>query len=204
MLEQRIQQQFYDSADLKVQSAELLARPIHAAATAVLGAITAGGKVLAWGHGASFADAQRIVAALVGRFERDRPALAALTLGADATVLQAAATLSPSGTDPAALAARQLQALGVSGDVLVLLVAELPVALAGLRGLVEAAHDKDMTVLLLTGRDAEPLAAGLSEADVHLPVNHERTIRVQEVHTLALHCICDAVDLQLMGEDELT
>ncbi len=197
MLEQRIQQQFYESADLKVQSADALARPISDAAVAVLGAITSGGKVLALGVGASFVDAQALTAAFVGRFERERPPLAAVALGSDAGVVQG---LIADNSDVSMLAIKQLQALGAPGDVLLLVAAAVPNSLAAV---VQVAHDKDMTVVAFTGRVTEALAMALAETDVHVAVSHDRIVRVQEVHALALHCLCDAVDHQLMGEQEL-
>ncbi len=198
MVEQRIQQQFFESADLTVQLAESLARPINDAATAVLGAITAGGKVFAYGSGASMADAQRVVAALVGQFERDRPALAAVNLLGDVSVV--AALL---GSDSMAhAAAKQLQALAAPEDVLLVVVADQPPD--SITALIAAAHDKEMVVVALTGRSPGVVAQALGEADVHMAVAHERVARIQEIHVLALHCLCDAVDLQLMGEQDLT
>ncbi len=201
MVEQRIQQQFYESADLTVQLAESLARPISDAAAAVLGAITAGGKVLAFGPGSSFADAQRFVAAFVGRFERERPSLAAMVLGGDAALATALAE-SSSPEHPMLLAAtKQLQALSAPGDVLLVIAADTPPK--AIASLVAAAHDKEMSIIVLSGRSSQALAQALGETDVHIAVMHERVARIQEIHVLALHCLCDAVDLQLMGEQEL-
>jgi D-sedoheptulose 7-phosphate isomerase len=196
MLEQRIQQQFFESADLKYQSAEVLARPVSDAAAAVLGCITAGGKVMALGVGLAASQAQQFAAALVGRFERERLPLAALALGAEGALL---AALCESDGPPAA-AARQVHALGQPADVLVVLDASgrSPQALA----VVDAARAKDMTVVALTGCGHDALAQRLQETDVHVCVPHERPARVQEVHQLVLHCLCDAVDLQLLGEQE--
>lgn len=196
MLEQRIQQQFFDSADLKVQAAETLTRPIAAAAQAVLGCITAGGKVLLAGQGASLADAQHFTAQFVGRFDRDRPGLAAIALGADAAT--ASALAGDAGYELAA--AKQVQALGVPGDVLIVLGTDgdSPTLLAA----AQAAQARDITVVALTGRDGGRLAAALGETDVHIAVPHDRAARIHEVHALALHCICDAVDLQLIGEQD--
>jgi D-sedoheptulose 7-phosphate isomerase len=196
MLEQRIQQQFFDSADLKNQAAEMLSRPIADAVNAVLGCITAGGKLMLCGQGASQGSAQQFAAQFVGRFERERPGLAAVVLGSDSTVLRA---LLDDG-DPTQALAKQVQALGMPGDVLMLLssAAEAPALVAAL----QAAHQKDITVVALTGRDAGSLARQLAETDVQVAVPHDRAARIQEVHMLALHCICDAVDLQLMGEQE--
>lgn len=194
MLEPRIQQHFFDSADLKYQVAESLARPIADAATAVLGCLTAGGKVLAAGLDLSAADAQRLVACLVGRFERPRPGLAALALNEGAVV---SAALAREGEG--ALAA-QVQALGSPGDVLVLLATLPPGAAEQLA--VAAAHDKDMSVVFFGGRDVTALRDAMQETDVLMPVPHERAARVREIHALALHCLLDAVDVQLLGEQE--
>ena len=196
MLEQRIQQQFFDSADLKYQAAETLARPIADAAQAVLGCITAGGKLLLCGTGASASAAQQFAAQFVGRFERDRPGLAALALGADAALLT---TIADEG-DYAQLFAKQVRALGAPGDLLVVLAHQG--SGAALLAAVQAAHEQDMTVIALTGNGGGPLGAALAETDVHICVPHERAIRIQEVHGLAMHCICDAVDLQLLGEQD--
>lgn len=197
MLEQRIQQQFFDSADLQYQAAETLSRPIADAVTAVLGCITAGGKVLACGSGVSSLDAQRFAAQFIGRFERDRPGLAALALGGDVALLAALVDEA----EPAQHYAKQVQALGVPGDVLLVLSVQgdSPSVLAA----AEAAHGKDMTVVALTGREGGRLKAALTETDVHIAVPHDRAVRIQEVHALALHCICDAVDLQLMGDQDI-
>jgi len=196
MLEQRIQQQFFDSADLKYQAAEALTRPIADAVQAVLGCITAGGKLLACGSGAAAADAQHFAAQLVGCFERDRPALAAIALGADGALMSAMAEEA----DASQLYVKPLRALGNPGDILVALSAtgQSPAVLAA----VDAAHDQDMTVIALTGRGGGALGARLAETDVHICVPHDRAVRIQEVHQLALHCICDAVDLQLLGEQD--
>lgn len=196
MLEQRIQQQFFDSADLKYQAAEVLARPIADAAQAVLGCITAGGKVLVCGNGASAAAAQRFASAFVGRFERDRPGLAALALVPDAVVMSAIG--NHQGFDQ--VFAKHVQALGNPGDVLIAM--SVSGEAANVLAAVDAAHDKDMTVIVLTGRTGGRLAARLTETDVSLCVPHERAARVHEVHLLVLHCLCDAVDTQLLGDQE--
>lgn len=194
MLEQRIQQHFFDSADLKYQVAETLARPILDASSTLLGALTAGGKVLVAGLGDSAADAHRFVAGLVGGFERDRPGLAALTLAGDPVLACALAHEGSGGW------AAQLQVLGNPGDVLVLLSAEpQPEAL---KLMVAAAHDKDLNIVYLSGRDAAGVPDLLQETDVHIAIPHDRPARVRELHALALHCLLDAVDVQLLGEQE--
>jgi len=196
MLEQRIQQQFFDSADLKYAAAEILAKPIAQAASALLGCITAGGKVLACGNGGSAGDAQHFAAELVGRFERERPGLPAVSLTTDTSILTAIAN----DYDFDVVFAKQVQALGNPGDVL--LAISTSGNSANVLKAVEAAHAKDMTVIALTGRNGGRMREQLAETDVHICVPHERTARIQEVHLLVVHCLCDAVDLQLLGEQD--
>lgn len=205
MLEQRIQQHFIDSADLKYQAAQALSHPIAAAVQAVLACVTSGGKVLACGHGPSAAQAQQFAAFCVAGFERERPELAALALSCDSGLLQSggAASASANGTaaDAAQQFARQVRALGQAGDVLLAL--SVSGNDANLLAATEAAHERDMTVVVLTGRTGGKLAALLRETDVLISVPHDRAARVREVHALALHCLCDGVDAQLLGEQEI-
>ena len=196
MLEQRIQQQFFDSADLKYAAAEILTRPIAQAAQAILGAITSGGKVLACGNGGSAGDAQHFAAEFVGRFERERPGLAALSLATDTSILTAVA--NDYAYDQ--VFSKQVQALGHPGDVL------LAISTSGnstsILNAIDAAHEKEMTVIALTGKGGGKVGAQLAETDVHICVPHQRTARIQEVHLLVIHCLCDAVDVQLLGEND--
>jgi len=196
MLEQRIQQQFFDSADLKYQCAEALAKPIAEAVAALMGCITAGGKVLACGNGGSASDAQHFAAEFVGRFERERPGLAAISLTTDTSILTAVGN----DYDFAHVFAKQVQALGSPGDVLLAL--STSGNSANVLAAVDAARARDMTVIALTGRGGGKLREKLADTDVHICVPHERTARIQEVHILAIHCLCDAVDLQLLGEQD--
>jgi D-sedoheptulose 7-phosphate isomerase len=196
MLEQRIQQQFFDSADLKYQCAEALAKPIAEAVAALMGCITAGGKVLACGNGGSASDAQHFAAEFVGRFERERPGLAAISLTTDTSILTAVGN----DYDFGQVFAKQVQALGSPGDVLLAL--STSGNSANVLAAVDAARARDMTVIALTGRGGGKLRDKLADTDVHICVPHERTARIQEVHILAIHCLCDAVDLQLLGEQD--
>jgi D-sedoheptulose 7-phosphate isomerase len=198
MLEQRIQQQFFDSADLKYQAAEALARPIADAVQAVLGCITSGGKVVVCGSGPAATTAQYFAAQFIGRFERDRPSLPALALSGDTALLGSVGD----DADLTQVFAKQLQALGSPGDVLIALAPHGSVA--SVLAAVDAAHTKEMTVVALTGNGGGLLGAQLIETDVHICVPHDRAVRVHEVHSLVLHCICDAVDLQLLGEQDNT
>jgi D-sedoheptulose 7-phosphate isomerase len=193
MLLQRIQQQFIDSADLKYQCAQNLAPAVEAAIQAVLASVTGGGKVLACGNGASAAAAQHFAASFIGRYERDRPELAAMSLSADAAVLSGIAN----DFDARAIYARQVRALGHAGDVLLAL--STTGNSANVLAAVEAAHERDMTVVALTGTRGGRLAQLLRDTDVQVCVPHELPARILEVHHLVLHCICDGVDAQLLG-----
>ena len=155
-------------------------------------------RLLAHLHGADdLAQAQQLAAFCVTGFERERPELAALALVPDALWLAAATT--GAGADIAALA-RQVRALGQAGDLLlaITIVGNEPAMLEA----VQAAHERDMTVVALTGRDGGALATLLRETDVQICVPHDRPARVREVHALVLHCLCDGVDAQLLGEQE--
>ena len=196
MLEQRIQQHFIDSADLKYQAAQTLGKPIVDAVQAVLACITSGGKMLACGSGASSADAQQFAAFCVAGFERERPELAAVALSGDAALLNAVA----SNGDMAQLLARQVRALGQAGDLLLALC--ISGNDANVLAAVHAAHERDMTVVVVSGRSGGTLATVLRETDVLICVPHDRAARVREVHALVLNCLCDGVDAQLFGEQE--
>lgn len=195
MLEQRIQQQFFDSADAKYAAAEVLTRPVCDAAQILLNCITSGGKVLACGNGGSAGDAQHFAAELVGRFERERPGLPAISLATDTSILTAV------GNDYGYehVFSKQVQALGQPGDVL------LAISTSGNSGnviaAIEAAHEKDMTVIALTGKGGGRIGTLLAGEDIHICVPHDRTARIQEIHLLVIHCLCDAIDVSLLGEE---
>ena len=196
MLEQRIQQHFVDSADLKYQSAQTLNKLIAAAIQAVLACVTSGGKVLACGNGGSAADAQHFAAEFVGRFERERPELGAIALTTDSSILTAVAN----DYDFTQVFAKQVRALGQPGDVLLAITTSGNSA--NVLAAIEAAHSREMTVVALTGRGGGRMGQALRETDVHICVPHERTARIQEVHLLVIHCICDGVDATLLGDQE--
>lgn len=195
MLEQRIQQHFIDSADLKYQAAQLLCKPISDAVQALLACVTSGGKILVCGNGASAADAQQFVVSCVAGFERNRPELAALALNVDGSLLTG-------GADPSQQFARQVRALGQAGDILVLLC--IAGNDANLLAAVAAAHEREMVVIALTGRVSGALGGLLRETDIGISVPHERAARVREVHALVLNCLCDGIDEQLFGEQEIS
>jgi D-sedoheptulose 7-phosphate isomerase len=196
MLESRIRQQFEESAQLKLRAAELLAEPLAQAIGAIANALSNGAKILACGNGGSAADAQHFAAELVGRFERERPELAAVALSTDSSILTAVA--NDYGFEQ--VFARQVRALGQAGDVL------LAISTSGsspnVIEAVRAAQERDMLIVALSGKGGGKLSALLSDVDVHLCVPHDRTARIQEVHLLLLHCICDGVDWTLLGNPE--
>jgi D-sedoheptulose 7-phosphate isomerase len=196
MLEQRIQQHFIDSADLKYHAAPLLSKPIADAVQALLTCVTSGGKVLSCGNGGSAADAQHFSAEFVGRFERERPELAAIALTTDTSILTAIAN----DYDFNVVFSRQVRALGQPGDVL--LAISTSGNSANVLAAIEAAHEREMVVIGLSGRGGGKMNQALRDTDVHICVPHERTARVQEVHLLTLHCLCDAVDHLLLGDQE--
>ncbi len=198
MLAQRIQQQFHESAELKQQAAALLAEPVAQAVASIANAVSNGGKILVCGNGGSAADAQHFAAELVGRFERERPEIAAIALTTDTSVLTALA--NDFGFDQ--VFSRQVRALGQPGDVLVAISTSgnSPSVLEAVR----AALERDLVVVGLSGKGGGLMTALLREQDVHLCVPHDRTARIQEVHLLMLHCICDGVDWTLMGDPEDT
>jgi len=198
MLEQRIQQHFFESADLQYQAADLLARPIADAAQAVVAGLTAGGRLYVAGFGPAAGLAQLMASQLLGRFERDRPGLAALALGTDGAAL---AALAAAG-DLDAVLARQVQTLGQPGDLLLLIDPDGD--RLGLHAVAQAAQGKEMTVIALTGRQGSMLREALGETDVVISVPHDRRARVLETQLLVLHCLCDTIDLQLLGDMEPT
>ncbi len=191
----RIRQHFEDSAELKRDSVGSLAAPIAVAVQRITAALAADRKVLACGNGGSAADSQHFAAELVGRFERERPELAAIALTTDTSILTAVAN------DYAfeQVFARQVRALGREGDVLVAISTSgnSPNVVAA----VEVARERGLLVVALTGRDGGRIGAMLGADDVHLCVPHERTARIQEVHLLIVHCLCDGIDASLLGDD---
>jgi len=199
MLEQRIQQQFFESADLLYQAAEPLSRPIATAAQMLLEGITGGGRLLCCGQGLAELDARYMTALLIGRFEQDRPGLAALCLDAQ----------TPGTASAEAALARQVQALGHPGDLLLLIdgpANDGPTT--AWAAVIAAAQAQDMSVIALTGgigligSITDPLRGLLRDTDVQIHVQHSRAARIKESQRLLAHCLCDAVDMQLLGATE--
>ena len=192
---ERIRRHFTDSAALAQASAQALAEPIACAAAIVTECLFGDGKILACGNGGSAADAQHFAAELVGRFERERPELPAIALTTDTSLLTAVAN----DYSFEHVFAKQVRALGAKGDVL------LAISTSGnspnVVAAVAAAHEREMRIVALTGKGGGRIGEMLAAGDAHLCVPHERTARIQEVHILAIHCLCDVVDATLLGDD---
>jgi D-sedoheptulose 7-phosphate isomerase len=185
---------FNDAIDTFKASSRDLAEPLAAAVDLLFGTLANDGKILACGNGGSAADAQHFIAELVGRFERDRLPLAGITLNTDTSILTAVG--NDYGFD--AIFERQVNALGRPGDILV------AISTSGnspniIRS-IEAAHDREMSVIALTGKGGGKINELLQETDIHLCVPHDRTMRIQEVHIMLLHALCDGIDALLLGD----
>ncbi|MCM0044735.1 MAG: phosphoheptose isomerase [Burkholderiaceae bacterium] len=193
MTRQRILDQFNESAELKIQATSLLAQPIAEAVDLMFGALANGSRILACGNGGSAADCQHFAAGLVGRFERERLPLPAMALSTDSSILTAI------GNDYgfADIFAKQVQAFGQAGDVL--LAISTSGNSANVLAAIESALERDMRVVALTGKGGGATARLLTDADVHICVPHDRTARIQEVHLLIVHCLCDGIDVALFG-----
>jgi D-sedoheptulose 7-phosphate isomerase len=193
---QRILAHFQESAELKLKSANALSQPISEAIDLMFGALSNGNKILACGNGGSAADCQHFAAELVGRFERERFPLPALALTTDTSIMTAV------GNDYSyrEIFSKQVQAFGQAGDIL--LAISTSGNSANVIAAVEAALEREMRVVALTGKDGGALAKLLTDADVHINVPHARTARIQEVHLVTIHCICDGIDVALFGGDE--
>jgi D-sedoheptulose 7-phosphate isomerase len=191
----RVSQHFADSVKTKQKSAELLAAPIAQAAELMVKSLLANGKILACGNGGSAADSQHFAAELLGRFERERPGLAAIALTTDTSTLTAIAN----DYDYEQVFSKQVQALGQANDVL------LAISTSGhsknVIAAIHAAHERDMQVVALTGKSGGKIASLLGTDDVHICVPSDRTSRIQEVHLLTLHCLCDGIDTLLLGAE---
>jgi D-sedoheptulose 7-phosphate isomerase len=194
MLENRIAAHFAESANLKLAAARVLGAPIARAGALLADSLRAGGKALACGNGGSAADAQHFAAELINRFERERPPLAAVALTTDTS------TLTSIANDYAyqQVFAKQLRAIGRRGDAL--LAISTSGNSANVLEAMRAAAELGIRVIALTGNGGGKMAGLVTaDEDVHICVPHQNTARIQEVHLLVLHCLCDAIDFQLFG-----
>jgi len=192
----RISRQFEDSVATKQRALESLAAPIAAAVEAMTQSLLANGKIMACGNGGSAADAQHFAAELLNRFEMERPPLAAIALTTDTSTLTSIAN----DYDYVQVFSKQVRALGQAGDVL------LAISTSGnspsVVDAIEAAHEREVRVVALTGKNGGKMAGLLGPDDIHICVPSDRTARIQEVHLLVLHCLCDGIDCLLLGVEE--
>ncbi len=193
-IEKRITQHFQDSIDTKLRVGSVLTPHIAAASHAMVDCLKKGGKILSCGNGGSAADSQHFAAELVGRFERERQELAAIALTTDSSILTAVA--NDYSFDE--IFSKQVRALGKTGDIL------FAISTSGnsknVVAAIEAAHLKGMRVVGMTGRNGGKIASLMQPGDVLLNVDSQVTTRIQEVHLLTLHCLCDAIDNLMFGE----
>ena len=189
----RISENFSESAHLKLQTMDALAAPIAQAAERMVQCLKRDGKILACGNGGSAADCQHFSAELLNRFEMERPSLAAISLTTDTSTLTSIAN----DYDFDQVFSKQVRGLGHANDVL------LAISTSGnsrnVLAAIEAAHEAGMSVVALTGRDGGKMNELLEPNDIQICVPANNTARIQEVHLLALHCICDAIDCLLLG-----
>lgn len=192
----RIKHIFNDSIETKRQALASVTPQIAAAAESLIGCLLNEGKILVCGNGGSAADAQHFASELLNRFEMERPGLPALTLTTDASTLTSIAN----DYQFADIFAKQIRALGQPGDRLI------AISTSGQSGniinAVRAAHERDMSVIVLSGRDGGPLAATLRDNDIEIRVPAQSTARIQEVHIVIIHCLCDLIDRQLLGQGD--
>lgn len=193
-IDKRIIRHFQDSAELKLKVKEQLAGPIAEAAQLLFDCIAKDGKILCCGNGGSAADSQHFAAELINRFEKERPGLACIALTTDSSVLTSIAN----DYDYRQVFSKQVHALGLPGDCLIAISTSgnSPNVLAA----IHAAHERNMRVVVLTGRDGGEMARAANANDLVICVEAKVTARIQEVHLLALHCLCDIIDYHLLGE----
>ncbi len=192
---ERITRQFEDSARNTQDSAAVLLDPIARGIDVMFDALSNDHKILACGNGGSAADAQHFSAELLGRFERERLPLAAVALSTDTSTLTAVA--NDYSFDQ--VFAKQVTGLGRAGDVL------FAISTSGnsrnVIAAIEAAYAREMRIVALTGKGGGAIGELLRDGDVHICVPHDRTARIQEVHLLVLHCLCDGIDWHLLGDE---
>ena len=192
---ERIRHNFHDSIQTKEDTLELVAPAIAEAAELMTQCLLKEGKILACGNGGSAGDSQHFSSELLNRFERERPGLPAMALTTDTSTLTSIAN----DYDYSQVFSKQVRALGHEGDVL------LAISTSGNSGnvvaAIAAAHDRQMRVVALTGKDGGTMASALSDGDVEIRVPAQITARIQETHLLVIHCLCDLIDLHLFGQE---
>ena len=193
--EARIKKLFNASISVKQDSTEILAAPIVQAGTLIVRSLRNQGKILTCGNGGSAADAQHFSSELLNRFEKEREGLAAVALTTDSSTLTSIAN----DYDYEKIFSKQVLALGRSGDVLIAITTSGQSA--NVSAAITAAHQRNMSVIALSGKDGGDIPSMLGPQDVEIRVPSQSTARIQEVHLLVLHCLCDLVDHEMIGGD---
>lgn len=196
MSAERIRRLFAESIEAKMQAAETLPEDINRAGQRMVECLLNGGKILTCGNGGSAGDAQHFSSELLNRFERERPALPAVALTTDSSTLTSIANDYSYNE----VFSKQVRALGNDGDVL--LAISTSGNSANVIQAIQAAHDRGMVVIAMTGRQGGEMGNLLSDNDVELRVPAQSTARIQEVHLVIIHSLCDLIDQQLFGETE--
>ncbi len=195
-LHARVQEQFGDAARVLAATGDLLVPRVAQAAELLVRCLLRDGKLLVCGNGGAAAQAQHFVAELQGRFRRARPGLPAIALCGDGATMTALA--NDFGYEE--VFAKQVQALGHAGDTLLAFCASGNSA--NVLAAINAAQERGMPVVSLTGRHGGQAGELMGPGDVHLCVPHDDAQRVQEMHILMIHCLCEAIDLMLLGEED--
>jgi D-sedoheptulose 7-phosphate isomerase len=195
-MQARIRQLFQASIDTKLVAMEELVPFIEQAGQVMVQALLSEGKILACGNGGSAGDAQHFSSEMLNRFERERPSLPALALTTDSSTITSIANDYSYNE----IFSKQIRALGQPGDVL--LAISTSGNSANVIQAIQAAHDREMVVVAMTGRDGGGMASLLLPEDVEIRVPSKVTARIQEVHLLTIHCLCDQIDNQLFGSEE--
>lgn len=193
MSQQRIRQLFAESIETKMKAAEVLPEAIERAGACMVESLLNGGKILSCGNGGSAGDAQHFSSELLNRFERERPALPAIALTTDPSTITSIANDYSYNE----VFSKQIRALGNKGDVL--LAVSTSGNSANVVQAIQAAHDRGMNVVAMSGRNGGQIANLMGTGDVEVRVPAESTARIQEVHLLIIHALCDFIDQQLFG-----
>ena len=196
-LRDQISQHFIDSIETKKRSMDELVDPIQLAGTTMVNCLLNGGKILCCGNGGSAGDAQHFSAELLNRFEKERPPLPAIAFTTDTSTITAIA--NDYSYDE--IYSKQISALGNEGDIL--LAISTSGNSANVITAIQAAHERQMSVVSFTGNAGGKMESLMTEKDVEIRVPSNRTARIQEVHLVLIHCLCDFIDTQLFGEDQV-
>jgi D-sedoheptulose 7-phosphate isomerase len=193
--EDRVHRHFESSISIKRDAAAQLTPNIVDASLMIAQCLLGNGKILSCGNGGSACDAQHFSSEMLNRFEMERPGLPAMAMTTDSATITSIA--NDYGYDE--IFAKQVRALGQPGDVL------LAISTSGnsenVSRAVIAAHERGMNIVALTGCEGGLLAQALREGDIEIRVPSDRTARIQEVHLLVIHCLCDLVDGELLGSE---